>query len=1136
MFAHAQIQTSPSSAPCTCDGSVSFLNPVPGSATYSVLDNTGLPLQIETNASGTFNFGGLCPSLFTLEIVQNGTTEILVFNIEGGNANPGSATETSICSTNGNSNLNGYVTGILAGGSWTDPNGNVHSGTFNPSNDSPGLYSYTVQSGGCDVVTGVLINLIQNADPGDYVNYLICEDYVPFLMTDWMDDPNGEWFDDLGNPISGWFDPASMNTATFVYMIDTVIGCPPVFASMTVTENLIPDAGTDATVLVCSNGIPFDMTDYLGGNPQTNGQWYDAFNNQVADIFDPIVMTEGVYRYRVNGQAPCNDVNSYLTIVFTDTNPSGSSASINLCSNGNAINMLDQLGGNPVAGGSWTNASNQVVDALFNPQNETAGNYFYYYPNVGCSPGNATLTIAVETLPNAGQNNSITICETTSSVNLTGYLSPGTNNSGAWTNDNNQIITPTVVITGPLNEVYTYTVNGNICPDDQSSITLVAESETPSPGNTQLTLCSESDPVDLNDLYSIDNLIFEDNLGNVISSIFDPASNNSQDITVISPSLNSCPDGSSVISIEVELPQFENDSIQIEVCNSTGVFDLNTTNNNINFANGNWFDASDIMVDSQIILNTEIQTTFYFESNAQDICEASVFFVEFNSFSPIDAGPDDDVVFCATDDAVLLASLLPIASGGMGQWMFENELFPEVQIDPETANSGIYAYTIPANGPCPADMAYLDVFIQNGITYSAGPDIEICQGDGLVIIGQDNPAGCTFEWSPAQNLATPLNSTTSVDIENTLAVPVTYSYEVEVSDGICVVQDTVQVTINPLPNPQLEMEYNTCFDEAIELNPNTSGNFTWEPASLFSDPLAPVQIFSPIDTVEVSVSVENQWGCSSQDLTTVIVHPVPYPVYLIETIHSCPPVNWAFALDSSSTNCDFVQWDFGQLGIYQGNSISSAATESGYYACELTVTSNFGCVYETSLGNVIEVYPSPQSDFEWEPLMVTTIDPIVHFVDLSEDALVYYWDFAGIDSSNVPEPVFEFPSDAPGNYDVCLTVYNEYYCSQTHCEVIHLENEYIFYAPNTFTPDNDGINDVFAPVLLGFDNSTFQLQIFNRWGEAIFTTNNVNQPWTGNVNGGSFFAEDGTYIWQVQVKDKENAEYRIFRGHLNLLR
>lgn len=1093
-------------------------------------------MDIVTNALGSYSFTGLCPSVFTLEIDQNGTLELLVFNVGGGAINPGPSIQIDICSTNGNSNLAGYIPGLAAGGTWTDPQGNTHNATFNPSSDEPGLYTYTIQSGGCDVSTGVLVELIQNADPGDYVNYLICEDYVPFLMTDWMDDPNGEWFDEFGNPVSGWFDPATMNTATFVYMIDTVIGCPPVFASMTVTENQIPDAGVDATVLVCSNGVPFDMTDYLGGNPQTNGQWFDPFNNQVSDIFDPNSMDEGVYRYKVDGQAPCDDVNAFLTINFTDTNPSGESATIHLCSNSNAVNMFNQLEGTPLAGGTWTNSSNQVVDNIFNPANELAGVFTYYYPNVGCSPGNSQLTITVEALQNAGQNNSVTVCESVNSVNLSNYLSVGTSPNGVWTNSNNNPITPNITLAGPTTQTYTYSVNGTYCPDDESEIILVVEGETPPPGNTQLTLCSESDPIDLNDLYSLNDLEFQDGLGNSISNIFDPSMNSTQELIVISPSQNSCPDGISVIDIEIENPSFTDDTVSAEVCNSALVFDLNSTNNQINFNNGNWFNASDVIIDPLIDLVGEFQVSYHFESTDQTVCESSVFVVELATFEPNEAGPNNEVVFCTSDDEVLLTTLLPIAAGGLGQWTFDNENYIDDSIDPETSSSGVYAYTIPANGPCPADVAYLEVFIQNGFEYSAGPDVEICQGEPPVTIGQDNPPGCTFSWSPFQDLSTPNNYQTDVSVGNTLNVPVTFEYEITVFNGVCVVTDTVLVIVNPLPQPNLANEYSICVGEEVVLNSGATGSFNWESEIVLDDPQASIQVISPLDTTSISLTVENQWGCIAMDSTVINTHPIPYFVFSMEAVEGCSPLPWTFELDTAYTDCEQIIWDFGPLGIYEGWSVESFATENGVYNCQVTTISPFGCTYTANPGNLIEVFPAPSAGFDWEPTTPTTIDPIVTFTDESQDAMTYYWNFAGIDTSNLVSPLFEFPADVPGNYEVCQTVWNEYNCQSTHCEIIHLENEYIFYAPNTFTPDNDGINDVFAPVVMGFDNSTYELIIFNRWGDAVFTTQHIWQPWTGNVHGGDHYAEDGTYVWQVRIKDKENAEYRVFRGHLNLLR
>ena len=88
------------------------------------------------------------------------------------------------------------------------------------------------------------------------------------------------------------------------------------------------------------------------------------------------------------------------------------------------------------------------------------------------------------------------------------------------------------------------------------------------------------------------------------------------------------------------------------------------------------------------------------------------------------------------------------------------------------------------------------------------------------------------------------------------------------------------------------------------------------------------------------------------------------------------------------------------------------------------------------------------------------------------------------------------------------------------------------YIPNTFTPNGDGDNDVF--LVQGENIRGFHLEIWNRWGELIFETDDPNEPWNGSKNGGEYYVQDGTYIYRVTYRIKAGSEELV--GHVNLIR
>jgi gliding motility-associated-like protein len=124
--------------------------------------------------------------------------------------------------------------------------------------------------------------------------------------------------------------------------------------------------------------------------------------------------------------------------------------------------------------------------------------------------------------------------------------------------------------------------------------------------------------------------------------------------------------------------------------------------------------------------------------------------------------------------------------------------------------------------------------------------------------------------------------------------------------------------------------------------------------------------------------------------------------------------------------------------------------------------------------------------------------------------------------------------DQNGDILVTLIAINDHNCSDTTSQVIRILNPMIFYVPNTFTPDNSDLNDVFLPIMTsGFDYWLYDLTVFNRWGEVVFQSKHPKKGWDGTYSGSP--APEGTYIWQITVQNAELIN-EIHRGHVNLLR
>lgn len=98
--------------------------------------------------------------------------------------------------------------------------------------------------------------------------------------------------------------------------------------------------------------------------------------------------------------------------------------------------------------------------------------------------------------------------------------------------------------------------------------------------------------------------------------------------------------------------------------------------------------------------------------------------------------------------------------------------------------------------------------------------------------------------------------------------------------------------------------------------------------------------------------------------------------------------------------------------------------------------------------------------------------------------------------------------------------------------------ELIFYVPNTFTPDGDMYNEYFKPVFSsGYDPFDFSLIIFDRWGEIIWESHDVEVGWDGTYGiDRNKMVQDGTYTWKIEFKTTMSDERVMVVGHVNVIK
>ncbi|MEN8787326.1 MAG: PKD domain-containing protein, partial [Flavobacteriales bacterium] len=212
---------------------------------------------------------------------------------------------------------------------------------------------------------------------------------------------------------------------------------------------------------------------------------------------------------------------------------------------------------------------------------------------------------------------------------------------------------------------------------------------------------------------------------------------------------------------------------------------------------------------------------------------------------------------------------------------------------------------------------------------------------------------------------------------------------------------------------------------------------------------------------------------------------------------------------------------------------------TGCFDVSLKVTSKEGCVSETNSLNPICVYKTPLASFKMDRNTFSTLETaLVIFENTSQFENQYVWEFGDGQSSLAENPVNVYPEKA-GVYRVKLRVNNFDGCADSTYGIVRVIQDIAVYAPNTFTPNRDDINQVFLPILSeGFDKETYNFKVFNRWGQIVFETRNINEGWNGLCGGNSYIngCPQGTYVWQLSIALEGASEREIYRGHINLIR
>jgi gliding motility-associated-like protein len=398
----------------------------------------------------------------------------------------------------------------------------------------------------------------------------------------------------------------------------------------------------------------------------------------------------------------------------------------------------------------------------------------------------------------------------------------------------------------------------------------------------------------------------------------------------------------------------------------------------------------------------------------------------------------------------------------------------------------------------------------------------ICIGQNVVLTAS---GASSYTWSPGTGLScTACDSTTASPSFTT-----TYTITGTDSHG-CINTTTATVQLAQPPQLSVSPPQSICIGASVVLTATGSGGtYTWQPGNLPGSTITVSPSATTIYTVNLSGS------CSiATDTVKVTVNPLPVPGFSTSLQQGCFPLCIQFR-DMSTGNINQWNWVFGTGDSSNAHNPIYCYQNSGEYNVSITVTTTAGCSSTLKIADMIDVFGHPNAAFIESPQPTTISNPNIQFTNQTTDLYgiaSWTWTFGDPSdsiASHIENPTHTYPDT--GTYCATLIAVNEHGCADTITHCLIIEPSYEIYIPSAFTPNSDGVNDVFMPV--GKYIKSYQLYIFDRWGMQL--SNTTNEGWNGRVNNGAATCQEDSYVYLLTVTDNQGNQHKYI-GKVSLIK
>ncbi len=450
---------------------------------------------------------------------------------------------------------------------------------------------------------------------------------------------------------------------------------------------------------------------------------------------------------------------------------------------------------------------------------------------------------------------------------------------------------------------------------------------------------------------------------------------------------------------------------------------------------------------------------------------------------------------------------------------------------PASTSVGTISYYVSqTTGICEGPRAAIDVSI---IAPPAAPIVvakTYCPNDVATAV---TAIGTNLLW---YTTATGGVGTSVAPIPNTAISPATYNYYVSQSTGACESPRALLVVTvdNPL-TVNIGIDTTICEGDSVKFSPivnPTATSYEWRAIAVPQNTISNITIkdatVRPIDNATYILKA-TLGGCSKEDTVNVDVRWKP----MVDV-----GLTKAICLKDSALLVGVVSHATGPISTYRWTPTDSLRTDtliqtwayptkSTYYKLTIATTlADYGCVFTAYDSMKLIVQPIVRAFAGSDTIAVKGVPHKL----LGAGGVNYTWSSptASINNPFVQYPIVTLNNDA----NFYVEVKDAIGCVGYDTVFVKVYNGPTYYVPNTFTPNGDGLNDIFRAIPVGMANTTY-FRVFNRFGELMFETNQYLKGWDGTFKGKP--QPNGTYVWVVEGTDKYNKKV-VMKGTVNVIR